>query len=128
MRLTHRPLYILALDLEKAYDSVDRHTLDAIITRMGVADTAFYRLYTHVCNAGTTYITSSTSLSPPFHTTCSIKQGCPLSLALFTLLLSGMCHYLECYCPTTDIPATPVAGCGRRACLCTRAQLLAHSC
>ena len=73
MRLSHRPLYILALDLEKAYNSVDRHTLDAIMTRMGVADTAFYHLYTHVCNAATTYITGPTSLSPPFHTTRGIK-------------------------------------------------------
>ena len=79
------------------------------MTRMGVADTAFYHLYTHLRDAGTTYITGPTSLSPPFHTTRSIKQGCPLSLALFTLLLSGMHHYLELHTSRTDVPSTPVA-------------------
>ena len=79
------------------------------MTRMGVADTAFYRLYTHVRDAGTTYITGPTSLSPPFHTTRGIKQGCPLSPALFTLLLSGMHRYLELHTSPTDVPSTPVA-------------------
>ena len=109
MCLSHHPLYILALNLEKAYNSIDRYTLDAIMTHMGVADTAFYRLYTNVHDVGTTYITGPTSLSPPFHTTRGIKQGCPLSPALFTLLLSGMHRYLELHTSPADVPSTPVA-------------------
>ena len=42
--LAARPLYILALDLDKAYDCVHRPRLDYIMHHLGIVDAPFYRL------------------------------------------------------------------------------------
>ena len=39
--LATQPLYILALDLDKAYDCVQRPRLDYIMHHLGIADTPF---------------------------------------------------------------------------------------
>ena len=36
------PVYVLALDIEKAYDSVDRATLDIVLEKIGVTNNRFY--------------------------------------------------------------------------------------
>ena len=42
--LATRPLYIFALDLDKAYNCVHRPRLDYIMCHLSIADTPFYRL------------------------------------------------------------------------------------
>jgi hypothetical protein len=38
------PAYVLALDISKAYDSVDRLVLDEIMAHIGIANNKFYAL------------------------------------------------------------------------------------
>lgn len=40
------PVYLLSLDVEKAYDSVDRRILDQVMGHLGIADNRFYKLAT----------------------------------------------------------------------------------
>ena len=39
------PVVVAAVDVEKAYDRVDRCAMDSVLSYMGVADNAFYALY-----------------------------------------------------------------------------------
>ena len=45
------PVVFAAVDVEKAYDRVDRCAMDSIFSYMGVTDNAFYALY-QACHNG----------------------------------------------------------------------------
>ena len=45
------PVVVATVDVEKAYDRVDRCAMDSILSYMGVADNAFYLLY-QACRDG----------------------------------------------------------------------------
>ena len=77
------------------------------MSRLGVADNAFYRLACHVRDAGATFVTGP-STTTPFRTTRGIKQGCPLSPALFSILLAGLHHLLDRQATPLHVPV--VAG------------------
>ena len=79
-----------AVDINKAYDAVDRHAMDKILTHMGIADVSFVRFLRKVLDDGPTVVTGAPTLSTPFYTTRGIKQGCPASPTLFGLLLAGL--------------------------------------
>ena len=72
---------------------------------LGIADTPFYRLAQHVCDDGWTYLTTPDAPTPAFQTSRGIKQGCPLSPALFSILLSGLLRHLKAH-PHPHIPHT----------------------
>jgi hypothetical protein len=67
------PAYVLALDIDKAYDSVDRRVLDNIMEYIGVADNNFYKLMQRARDEGATVIKGAVDLSTPFKTTLGIK-------------------------------------------------------
>lgn len=81
---------LCALDIHKAYDMVDRTTMDRIASRLGIGDNGFWRLLVAARDEGLVYITGGRGLSPPFTTSRGIKQGCPASPVVFALLLSGL--------------------------------------
>ena len=77
------------------------------MSRLGVADNAFYRLACRVRDAGATFVTGPTTTTP-FRTTRGIKQGCPLSPALFSILLAGLHRLLDRQATPSHVPV--VAG------------------
>ena len=72
---------------------------------LSIVDTPFYRLAQRVRNNSWTYLTTPDAPTPAFQTTRGIKQGCPLSPALFSILLSGLHRQLEAH-PHPDVPHT----------------------
>ena len=80
---------LCALDLHKAYDSVNCMAMDSIDSHLGLTGNGFWTLMTLAHDAGPVYITGTSALSAPFYTTHGIKQGCPASPFLFVLLFTG---------------------------------------
>jgi hypothetical protein len=60
------PTYVLALDIEKAYDSVNREVLDKVMTHLGIANNQFYRLMVRARDMGYTAVKDGEHLSTPF--------------------------------------------------------------
>ena len=87
---------LCALDLHKAYNSVNRTAMDAIASHLGLPGNGFWMLMTLARDTGPVYITGTLALSAPFYTTRGIKQGCPASPLLFALLLTGLEKRLLC--------------------------------
>ena len=73
------PQVLCALDLHKAYDSVNRTAMDTIASHLGLTGNGFWMLMTLAHNTGPVYITGTSALSAPFYTTQGIKQDCPAS-------------------------------------------------
>ena len=73
------PQVLCALDLHKAYNSVNRTAMNTIASHLGLTGNSFWMLITLVHDTGPVYITGTLALSVPFYTTQGIKQGCPAS-------------------------------------------------
>ncbi len=54
---TNSPLYLLTVDVDKAYDSVCRARLFELCTYMGIADCALFRLMWYATTAGGIHVT-----------------------------------------------------------------------
>jgi hypothetical protein len=70
-------LYICAVDLEKAFDSVDRPLLWAALQRAGIEGcmlATIQALYADV----PVCVKTAEGLSQTFQSTLGVKQGCPL--------------------------------------------------
>ena len=65
--------FLLALDIDKAYDMVHRGTLDKVMAHIGIADNAFYQLMVRARDFGCTAVKGALELSPPFKTSRGIK-------------------------------------------------------
>ena len=79
-------LYVCAVDLEKAFDSVDRPLLWAALRRSGIKGCmlgALQALYADV----PVCVKTAEGLSSTFQSTIGVKQGCPLSPLLFGIFL-----------------------------------------
>ena len=79
-------LYVCAVDLEKAFDSVDRPLLWAALLRSGIGGCmlgALQALYADV----PVRVKTAEGLSSTFQSTIGVKQGCPLSPLLFGIFL-----------------------------------------
>ena len=79
-------LYICAVDLEKAFDCVDRQLLWDALKRSGIGGcmlSALQALYADV----PVCIKTEEGLSSTFQSTIGVKQGCPLSPLLFGIFL-----------------------------------------
>jgi hypothetical protein len=79
-------LYICAVDLEKAFDSVDRPLLWAALQRAGIEGcmlATIQALYADV----PVCVKTAEGLSQTFQSTLGVKQGCPLSPLLFGMFL-----------------------------------------
>ena len=93
-------LYICAVDLEKAFDSVDRPLLWEALQRAGIGGymlASIQALYANV----PVCVKTADGLSQTFQSTLGVKQGCPLSPLLFGLLLDDFeQHVQRSVCPT----------------------------
>ena len=79
-------LYICAVDLEKAFDSVDRPLMWEALQRAGIGGcmlATIQALYADV----SVCVKTATGLSQTFQSDLGVKQGCPLSPLLFGIFL-----------------------------------------
>lgn len=80
-----KPLYILALDLAKAFDTVNVHKLPSVLTDFGAPAFLTNRIV-HACLYERTRIDYNGQQTPFYVKTVGVKQGCPLSPFLFVLI------------------------------------------
>src|SRR6185437_9787646 len=87
-------IYLLFVDLKKAYDSVEHHVLFATLTAMGVpsqiVDTLADLYKDNTCGVSTAW-----GLTEPFKVTRGLRQGCPASPPLFNLVIEPLISWTE---------------------------------
>jgi hypothetical protein len=91
--LHKKELHLVFIDLEKAYDLVDRDKVWAALTRMGVGNDlldalkSFYRV-------NKVAVRLNNQLSDHFYVRRGLRQGCPLSPLLFIATFNAICEKL----------------------------------
>ena len=94
-RLERAPLYVVFVDLTKAYDSVDRTTLfEAMVHELGVAPgtvAVLRRMYSDVQAC----VLRDSLLSSQFPVRLGVLQGCPASPIMFGLFLDRLEAFLD---------------------------------
>ena len=89
-----RPLYTAFVDFQKAFDSVDRPTLWAVLRNLGIKGQfleALVSMYEHVRNT----VKVNGTYSEIFECLVGVRQGDPLSPILFGLLIDRFHEYVE---------------------------------
>ena len=87
-------LYICAVDLEKAFDSVDRQLLWAGLQRAGIGGRMLATLQALYADVPVCVRTDE-GLSSTFQSIIGVKQGCPLSPLLFGIFLDDFELHIE---------------------------------
>ena len=85
-----RPLYIISLDQEKAFDRVNWEFMFKILLKLGLPDrfVEYVRvLYSDVKSATNV----NGTLSDFFEVKQGVRQGCPLSMLLYSLVIEALC-------------------------------------
>ena len=82
--LTHTPVCILSLDFKEAFDNIAHSYVFAMLQSYGFSSKFRQRLMPMYSNA-TSSIQVNGHISSPMPIKCSVRQGCPLSMLLFTL-------------------------------------------
>ena len=86
------PLYVCFIDLQKAYDSVDRELLWKVLTRFGVP-TKMLRIIRNFHDGMRARVrTDDGELSEWFDVTQGLRQGCVLSPLLFNVFFAAALH------------------------------------
>ena len=101
-----RPAFLAFVDLKQAYDRVSRPLLWAALDFLGVRGPflhAIQALYADVRMA----VRLPSGLSPSFPCHRGLRQGCPLSPTLFTLLFDHLADYLNRPLPDGLLPHPP---------------------
>ncbi|UYV84767.1 hypothetical protein LAZ67_X003377 [Cordylochernes scorpioides] len=103
--LLDTPLALVALDLEKAFDSVDRHYILAILKRMRLPD-VFIRWIQIIFRDNEIRIEINNETSPFLKVSTGVRQGCGLSALLFSIATTALIYDLkESLHPSTTIYA-----------------------
>ena len=82
---TKQEIVMLQLDLEKAYDHVNWSFLCQVMHRMGFGDRMSNLIYT-LGDASMSYVMLNGGVTQPISVRRSVRQGCPLSPLLFTIV------------------------------------------
>ena len=91
-------LYICAVDLEKAFDSVDRQLLWAGLRRAGIEGRMLATLQALYADVPVCVRTDE-GLSSTFQSIIGVKQGCPLSPLLFGIFLDDFELHIQSTVP-----------------------------
>ena len=97
-RAKHIPLYVLFVDLMKAYDSVSRTGLWAVLKRKGVPD-HMIALIRRFYEGKVVRVAVEGTLSEPFELCTGLGQGCCLAPLLFNVFLSAVMEGWEARVP-----------------------------
>ena len=89
----HRDLYIVFVDLTKAFDSVNRNLLWRLLGKIGCSYNLvnIIRSFHDVMSAS---VVDSGASSKSFAVTNGVKQGCVLAPLLFNIFFSVMLHVM----------------------------------
>ena len=82
-------LYLLFIDLTKAFDTVNRNGLWAMLAKIGCPE-LFINLIRSFHDDMTVKVRDGGERSKPFKVTSGTKQGCVLARSLFSILFSLM--------------------------------------
>ena len=101
-REQNKSLYILFVDLTKAFDTVSREGLWAILSKLGCPP-KFVRIIQSFHDGMMARIVENGDVSDPFPVSNGVKQGCVLAPTLFSLMFATM---LFCALSKTDAGIT----------------------
>ena len=84
-------LYLLFIDLTKAFDTINRDGLWKLLEKVG-CPAHFVGIIRSFHENMEATVRDGTAKSPPFNVTCGTKQGCVLAPTLFSIFFSLMLH------------------------------------
>ncbi|CAH8500999.1 unnamed protein product [Schistosoma curassoni] len=85
----HRPTIVMLLDIRAAFDSLDRNVLRGCLLKKGVPGKFTNILKAlHSNTSGT--VRAYNHLSPLFHSSSGVRQGCPISPFLFNFAIDDI--------------------------------------
>jgi len=84
-----KDLYLVFIDLTKAFDSVSREGLWQVLRRLGCSD-KFFKVVQSFHDGMIANVLENGATSKPFTVSNSVKQGCVLAPALFLIFFSVM--------------------------------------
>ena len=88
------PLCVIFLDFKEAFDKISHSYLFSILQIYGFNKGFIDRIkYTYTDVFSVVQVNGNMSRPIPIH--CSIRQGCPLSMALFTVCLNPFLPHLD---------------------------------
>jgi hypothetical protein len=92
--LTHAPLCILSLDLTTAFDRISHMYLFRMLQSYGYS-ARFIALIKAMYDQAFSSVQINGHFVEPFPVRCSVRQGCPMSMLLFALILKPSLCLLE---------------------------------
>ena len=102
------PVAVLSLDQEKAFDRVDWDFMHSTLSTMGFGP-SFISWVNLFCNHVQSAVNINGYLSPFFHLTRGVRQGCPLSPLLYVLVSEVLAVNIRCnpHIPGLSLPGQP---------------------
>jgi hypothetical protein len=92
------PLYVCFLDLQGAYDHVQRPLLWQALLKLGI-EGKMQRAVQSLYDTSTVAMKINGRVGQTLPSDTGVRQGCPLSPTLFGLILDGLARYLQHHCP-----------------------------
>ena len=94
VELTNEPTCLLSLDFKGAFDNIAHSYLFAILASYGFS-TCFQERLQRMYDNATSSVQVNGHISSPLPIKCSVRQGCPLSMLLFTICLDPLLRMLD---------------------------------
>ena len=95
-------LFVLFVDLKKAYDSVPRHALWCVLKKYGVPPTML-SVIKSLHEGMDAVVRIGDSITDPIAVTNGLRQGCTLAPMLFNLYFSAMVRCWRDRCPQAGV-------------------------
>ena len=92
--VTEKPICLMSIDFQKAFDRVSHEYLFKILEGYGISEAFIEKVKGMYANMST-MIQINGNMVGPIQITSGIRQGCPLSMCLFTLCLHPLLRRLE---------------------------------
>jgi hypothetical protein len=92
--VTRKPLCVISIDFMEAFDRISHDYLFANLAGYGLGDRVVERIRSMYFDARSV-IQINGHISAPFSVSCGVRQGCPLSMMLFSLCLDPLLVWLE---------------------------------